>query len=173
MHRLLKQAMKNMNENSDVPTNNEKKIVMPTKTPELVVCKIYAEWCGHCKTLKPKWKIIQKKLAMRYPDVQKVFVYKVEESNMDNSENGLDQLTPYLAHGSEKVELNGGYPTIFKIKNGKVSYFEGPREIEHIMDWALEGMQKSKNAIARTRRRGSKRSNRRKTHNKKSRRNGK
>jgi thiol-disulfide isomerase/thioredoxin len=172
MHRLLQRVINPAGEKKDAATDNKAKSNTPTShsVPVLVIGKIYAEWCGHCKNLKPKWEVLQEKIESRYPNKQ-VLVYKVEESDMDNAEKGLDSLTPYLAKGSDKVAVHGGYPTIFKIRDGKVSYYEGPREVDDMMKWALEGMQSSpKSKTSATRRKMHKRSIGGKRHHKKSRR---
>jgi thiol-disulfide isomerase/thioredoxin len=87
------------------------------KKPTLVLGKIYAEWCGHCKVLEPKWTIIEREIPKRFPPGSKPLVYKVEESNMSDENVGLATLKQYLANPDENVELQGGYPTIFKIVN--------------------------------------------------------
>ena len=146
MHRFLENVMKKSisKENSkpeggDVPAKQSDGAV-----PKLVLGKIYAEWCGHCKILAPKWEIIEQELPKRFPITSKPLVYKVEESNMDDSKLGLETMNPYLANPSEKVEVQGGYPTIFKIVNGQVSYFDGPREIGPIITWSMEGFRTAK-----------------------------
>ena len=112
--------------------------------PKLILGKIYAEWCGHCKNLAPKWNVIEKEIPKRFPYNSKPLVYKVEESHMNDEKLGLATLKPYLANPDENVELQGGYPTIFKIVNGTLSYYEGPREIGPIITWAMEGLRTSK-----------------------------
>lgn len=148
MHRFLENVMKksisaenSKPEGGDVPAKQSDGAV-----PKLVLGKIYAEWCGHCKILAPKWEIIKKELPKRFPYNSKPLVYKVEESDIDVPVRGLETMQPYLANSSEKVEIQGGYPTIFKIVNGQVSYFDGPREIGPIITWAMEGLRTSKDS---------------------------
>jgi len=79
-------------------------------------------------------------LPKRFSAKSQPYVYEVEETYMDDKEDGLVSLKPYLADQNENVELQGGYPTIFKIVNGKLSYYNGPREVGPIITWAMEGL---------------------------------
>jgi thiol-disulfide isomerase/thioredoxin len=108
--------------------------------PLLVVGKIYADWCGHCKNLTPKWKIFGSVLSKKFPANKKPIIYEIEETNMNDEAEGLDSLTKYLADPTEKVSVNGGYPTIFKIVDGKISYYEGPREVGPMIKWTMDGL---------------------------------
>ena len=114
-----------------------------TNPPPVILGKIYADWCGHCNTLAPKWEIIKKKLKNKFPHNSPPMVYKVEGAEIDDTKKGLETLRPYLANPSEKVELQEGYPTIFKIVNGHLSYYEGPREVDPIIMWVMEGIKPS------------------------------
>ena len=166
MHRFLENVMKKtISEETKKPDGGD----VPAKpftgpAPKLVLGKIYAEWCGHCKDLAPKWTVIEKELPKRFPSNSKPLVYKVEESNMNDSELGLETMNLYLANSSEKVALQGGYPTIFKIVNGQVSYFDGPREIGPIITWAMEGLRTSKESKKSSKKTRKGRKNRRSRH---------
>jgi thiol-disulfide isomerase/thioredoxin len=146
MHSFLENVMKKSisqeTKKSDGGVSNHSS----TNKPRLVLGEIYAEWCGHCKDLAPKWTVIEKELPKRFPSNTKPLVYKVEETNMNDATLGLETMNPYLASSSEKIELQGGYPTIFKIVNGQVSYFDGPREIGPIITWAMEGLRSKKSS---------------------------
>uniref|UniRef100_A0A6C0JZR5 Thioredoxin domain-containing protein n=1 Tax=viral metagenome TaxID=1070528 RepID=A0A6C0JZR5_9ZZZZ len=150
MHRFLENVMKKTiveeTKKSDGGDNHK-----PDSKPKLVLGKIYAEWCGHCKVLAPKWTVIEKEIPKRFPSKSEQLVYKVEESNMNDAETGLATLKPYLADPMENVELQDGYPTIFKIVNGTLSYYDGPREVGPIITWAMEGLRTSKKSSKKTR----------------------
>ena len=88
-----------------------------------VVGKIYSNGCGHCKTLKKPWndlKIILKGGNVMFKDI--------EASNMDKELAGLNN--EYLNGNQQQVSLQQGFPTIYKIDKGIVSYYDGEREIE-------------------------------------------
>ena len=134
MHRFFDNVLKK---------NPAKKVSTPDKKhaseSKLVIGEIYANWCGHCKTLQPKWEILDKKIKNRFNENQ-LLIYKVEESKKDDPSVGLESLRVYLADPTEKVEVQGGYPTIFKIVNGVLSYYEGPREVRPMFAWSMQGV---------------------------------
>jgi len=78
-----------------------------------VLLEVYAPWCGHCKTLAPKYV----KLAKRFKDIDSVVIAK-----MDGSENEVPEL---------EVQ---GYPTLLFFpaeKNAEgITYDEGARELK-------------------------------------------
>ncbi len=158
MHRFLEKVMKK----TIIEDNNRIDIVAKHQTgkkPTLVLGKIYAEWCGHCKVLEPKWTIIEREIPKRFPPGSKPLVYKVEESNMSDENVGLATMKTYLSNPDANVELQDGYPTIFKISRGSLSYYEGPREIGPIITWAMEGV-RTKKPSKKTRRSRKKRHSR-------------
>ena len=97
-----------------------------------VVGKLYATWCGHCKTLEPEWKKMKKSVMKNKKNKDIQFV-EIESENMDN---GLTKLNKTF---STNVQLQEGYPTLFKIEKGskKVEYFNGERNAEEIVKWSL------------------------------------
>ncbi len=103
-----------------------------------VVGKIYATWCGHCVALEPKWKKLTSQLRKMVPKKQHLVIAEIESENMDAGLVALN--ATHLLNSEKKVELNGGYPTIFKIINGNVTYYEGPREVKPMLKWALDGI---------------------------------
>jgi thiol-disulfide isomerase/thioredoxin len=121
----------------NVPENPEPKKLAVSNNNKIIIGKIYAEWCGHCIALAPKWKTLLKTMRNKIPKKQLVIV-NIESENV---ENGLSVLNEKYLYGSdEKVAIQGGYPTIFKIVNGKIHYFEGPREVSPMLKWAMEGL---------------------------------
>lgn len=166
MHRFLENVMKKTisNDNKQSVAGKASKKPASGVIPPLVLGKIYANWCGHCKVLQPKWAIIEEEIPKRFPHNSEPYVYEVEETDMDDENDGLASLQPYLANPNEKVELQGGYPTIFKIVNGKLSYYEGSREIGPIITWAMEGIRTKKHPKKTRKGRNKRRSRRTRRH---------
>ncbi len=104
----------------------------------VVVGKIYANWCGHCKALKPEWKLLKHQIKHRRSDPKTNYVIYAIEQKQQQSE--IDRINnTYLRNSSEKLEVNGGYPTIFMIRNGVLSYYQGNRTHLEMLKWYTGG----------------------------------
>lgn len=101
----------------------------------IVVGKIYAEWCGHCQNLKPEW--TKMKNNLKNSNVKCEF-REIEETNQDN---GIQQVNDeYLKNSNTKLALQGGYPTIFKIVNGEIKYYNGERNADSLQKWVTSDL---------------------------------
>jgi hypothetical protein len=97
---------------------------------------IYANWCGHCQSLKPEWKKM-KHNVMKTPSYKKGMYKFMEIEESDKMKDAkINKMNNYI-HG-EKLAANG-YPTVFKIKGGKLNYYEGDRNAHEMQKWYLEG----------------------------------
>jgi thiol-disulfide isomerase/thioredoxin len=105
-----------------------------TASKPMIVGRIHAKWCGHCKNLEPEWAKLKKQIGKGKPR----FV-SIEQTN---EEPHLDRLNKFLGivDDDKKVKLQGGYPTIFKVHNGKVEYYNGPRMAKDISEWVTSMM---------------------------------
>jgi len=110
--------------------------IVPHKNT-FVIGKIYADWCGHCTALAPKWNKLTKILRKKIPKRQLV-ISSIESENVETGLSTLNQT--YLSNSDAKVAVQDGYPTIFKIVNNKIHYYEGPRELAPMLKWALQGV---------------------------------
>lgn len=79
---------------------------------------IYADWCGHCKKIKPTWDSVSEK------------VNKDDELKMVKINCG--EGTPEQKKIMSKYEVDG-YPTILIVDNGKASPYEGDRTEEALL----------------------------------------
>lgn len=99
--------------------------------PKIIIGKVYADWCGHCQSLKPEWKKMKNYIRAKKGKHGILFV-EIEEKQMDRK---LKQLK--ADYGLE-VFANG-YPTLFKFENGKVEYYNGNRQSHALSKWVLRG----------------------------------
>ena len=100
---------------------------------EIVVGKIYANWCGHCQNMADAWEYMKKDLVE-----QKGGKFVFEEIEQNNENDGINKVNEkYLGKSTTKLSLQGGYPTLFKIKGGVISYFQGDRTFEEMKKWYL------------------------------------
>lgn len=100
------------------------------KHSPILVGKVYAVWCGHCDALAPEWEEMERKNKKKH-----VKFVSIEETKIASEIPKLNQ-----KYG---VELEAkGFPTIFKIQDGKLEYYEsGERTAKKITDWYLNGGQ--------------------------------
>ena len=91
---------------------------------QIIVGKVYANWCGHCQELIPKWAALKQNMAK-----SNIEFVEFEEAEVDKRNEFEAKHTP--------LEVNG-YPTIFKIHPGKpVEYYNGSRTTEDMKQWIL------------------------------------
>jgi len=111
--------------------NRTRKIL---RKPQTIIGKVYASWCGHCVELSKIWPTVIKETKASIPTKNAVRFVSIEEKGLDNKLKHFYK--KYHISDSEKVKVNG-YPTIFKIKNGTITYFEGERNVESLKKWIL------------------------------------
>lgn len=122
------------------------------KKSHLVIGKIYSNGCIHCVMMGKAWDDMLQEInddmhlrtesrendnLSRYkklvsPDGSKVVeVIELEQENMDNE-------LPYVQkHYSPEIDMQGGFPTLFKVHNKKVSYYGGNRTAEDMKKWYM------------------------------------
>ncbi len=97
-----------------------------------VVGKLYMVGCGHCDALVEPWNEMKKNVGgkvMVLNDIEADETHKLEELNDKHGAN---------------VEVQGGYPTIYKIKHGgNVEYYNGDRTSKELIRWATNKKQKN------------------------------
>jgi protein disulfide-isomerase A6 len=89
---------------------------------KFVIVKFYAPWCGHCKSLAPKWE----KLAEAFANEEKVVIAKVDADK-------------YRDLGTE-YDVSG-FPTLkfFLAGDDKTARpYEGGRELDYLVDFVNE-----------------------------------
>jgi len=107
-----------------------------TGTKVLLIGKIYADWCGHCRMLKPEWNKLKYNIKQKNGSHGYQIHYIEIEQSAEQSK--VDEVNKKYLHATDKkLALQGGYPTIFKIMNGHLEYYSGPRKAEAMQKWFL------------------------------------
>jgi len=92
---------------NDLVLNNDKDVLI----------EFYAPWCGHCKSLAPKWE----ELGRKVQDVDTLVIAKIDATAND-----------FPRH---KFEVRG-FPSIFlKTANGAIKKYDGNREPEDFIKY--------------------------------------
>lgn len=98
-----------------------------------VIGRIYSKTCVHCVAMEGAWKQLHKMIKQRGGNI----VMKDMEAGKMGQQ--LPQMNKQFLGGSDqRVELQGGFPTLFKIKNSKVEYYGGERTADAMFNWALQ-----------------------------------
>jgi len=90
------------------------------------IIKLYADWCGHCIRMAPEWERLTSRIEKNKNSPEIVNIESKELYKLDEINSNLN----------EKVEVQG-YPTIAKIKNGKITYYNGERDTNNMMKWIM------------------------------------
>jgi thiol-disulfide isomerase/thioredoxin len=100
-----------------------------TKKP-IIVGLIYAEWCGHCKSMKDDWENLTTFLNGKVAKV-----VEIESADADK-EDKINKLNNKYGGGER---LNGdSFPVIFKIQNNKIQTYNGMRDFESMKSWVFD-----------------------------------
>ena len=127
-----------------------------------VVCKIYAEWCGHCQDLAPIWEKVKQKMR-REARVKFIEIEQnkgrigQEHSGTKTLDQEMNELNSELGVVGENVIKAEGFPTIAKTCNGKTDRYEGERSVNAIVAWINKGIIVNKKGKSKRRVHGGKR----------------
>jgi thiol-disulfide isomerase/thioredoxin len=102
----------------------------------LVAGLIFANWCGHCQSLKPQWDEMKKSLT-KNPEFNKKGGIVIEIEDSDPQKDSKIENINKTVKGN-KLQANG-YPTIFKKRGGTIEYYQGGRTAEEMRGWFLGG----------------------------------
>lgn len=101
--------------------------------PIVTVGKLYSDSCIFCTEMAPAWTKLENMISGKKNMFKNTVKFKNIEAN--NMSNELAQLNKHLV--GEKVKEPTGYPTIYKHENGRVAYYNGPREVGKMSEWVM------------------------------------
>ena len=93
----------------------------------IILGLIYAEWCPHCVRMKPEWNKMKNDLQ----NDKNYSIVEIEADQPDKQERIVELETNL---NDKKIDM-AGYPTIFKLKNGDIEYYDGNRVANEIKSW--------------------------------------
>lgn len=120
--------------------NKTYKIVKPIEKTEKnnnekIFGLIHANWCGHCQQLMPIWKELKTEL-LNNSNKNKIRIVEIESEDSDKDYK-IDELNNKYILNGDKISIEG-FPTIFKIYDGKLEYFSNNRDYETMKNWILQ-----------------------------------
>lgn len=107
--------------------SSKRRTISKIPDDEIIIGKIYANWCGHCKNMGDEFRqigniVMTKKNASGGSNHNKKIQFiEIPEHQKDEK---IAELNKRYFHGKEKVKCEG-YPTVFKISGGSISYYNG------------------------------------------------
>jgi len=102
-------------------------------TGTAIVGKLYSDNCGFCVDMADAWNQMETNVAGKKTKFKNVVKFhNIEASNLNT---GLPLLNESLV--GEKIDEPEGLPTLFKHENGKVSYYQGAREVGPMTQWVI------------------------------------
>jgi len=97
---------------------------------------VYANWCGHCQALKPEWKKMKNNI-MKTPSYKRGAYKFIEIEDSDKlKQQKMNNVNSMIKGGKLSAD---GYPTLFKVQNSKIEYFQGGRNAKELQNWFLGG----------------------------------
>jgi thiol-disulfide isomerase/thioredoxin len=103
----------------------------PSSKPKLLIGKVYANWCGHCINLKPKWEQMEREIR-QMPQMNHVVFISIEESEKDK----MNKFKMNPKYASLSVS---GYPTIFSHNGREFNYYHGQPDTAALKQWVMRG----------------------------------
>lgn len=76
--------------------------------------------------------------------VEFIEIEQQQEEAKLNQLNGREE----MQKGGKKVSVQGGYPTLFKVCDGMIEYYNGPRVAEAMYKWYMQGCGESSKGVA-------------------------
>jgi hypothetical protein len=104
----------------------------------VVVGRLFSPGCIHCKNMEGAWEGLKNVDAIKKAIAAKTLVFfDIDVTDADSKEDKMKRVSNDCG-----VTLNAdnGVPTIYLIKNKRVTYYEGDRTTEAMAKWIANGM---------------------------------
>jgi len=110
---------------------------METAEPEWIIGRLYANWCGHCISMKEAWNDLKKDMEKE----EKIKMIDIEDVEIETK---LAELNKKYFPNKTSV-TSGGFPTIFIFQTTNpektLKYYTGDRTKEKMKTWIEEHTQ--------------------------------
>lgn len=126
----------------------KKPATISNRKKQIIIGKIFADWCGHCTALQPEWNAMKRQVKLQMgrtlgnADILFIDIGDTEKNRLLGNTVASQVDTFNAKHLStvdpSKQVMADGYPTIFKLCNGRVEYFKGTRTRNELYAWATQ-----------------------------------
>lgn len=106
-----------------------------TTHPKIQVGVLRAEWCGHCKALRPEWDAMEDEINHSH-DKNKYHIYAIEDNDTEKNVK-IAKINSSLRPDNQ-LEFRG-YPTIFRIEKNHLDEYSGDRNKDALIKWVRGG----------------------------------
>jgi hypothetical protein len=94
---------------------------------------IYSNGCIHCQNLKPIWEQMVNEFNELKYQYSPYNVMETETTNLTELDKFNNENAQHLKNG--KISIQMGVPTLYKIKNGNIEYFNENRDLDTMKKW--------------------------------------
>ena len=98
-------------------------VELKSSSKPIIYGRVHWNDCYHCKMMNPYWNTLKQRLRTHVPSHE---MFDIERSEFDEKSNRIQT----MLEPTQKLEING-YPTMFKIENRILTYFDRSKHAKH------------------------------------------